>query len=129
MKPSKGNTASVIALEGMEFFSYHGCIKEERVIGTKFNVDLFLQTDTSKAEESDNLLDTVNYYDVYQLVKKEMDTRSDLLEHVCRRILNVLLAKYEAIQSATINIKKLNPPLGGKIESVSLTISETNGKD
>ena len=79
---------SIISIEGMEFFAYHGCFKEEQVIGTKFNIDLFLTVDTSKAEGSDELHDTVNYQEVYQLVKGEMQVTSKLLEHVGRRILN-----------------------------------------
>ncbi len=52
---------SIISIEGMEFFAYHGCFKEEQLIGTKFNIDLFMKVDTSKAELSDSLSDTVNY--------------------------------------------------------------------
>jgi len=77
---------AIISIEGMEFFAYHGCFKEEQVIGTKFNIDLFLTIDTSTAEASDNLHDTVNYQEVFQLVKGEMQVTSKLLEHVGRRI-------------------------------------------
>lgn len=124
LKPLRNNQTSVIALEGMEFFSYHGCLKEERVIGTKFLVDLYLHADTSLAEQSDLLKDTVDYCSVYECVKQQMDTRSDLLEHVGRRILNAILLLDPRIKSATIKIKKLNPPLGGKLESVSIRLTE-----
>ncbi len=113
---------AVISIEGMEFFAYHGCFKEEQIIGTKFNVDLFLKTDTSKAEETDNLYDTVNYLSVYQLVKSEMDTKSKLLEHVARRILKRIKIDFPAVTSVKIKIKKLNPPLGGKMDFVSVEI-------
>ncbi len=113
---------SVISIEGMEFFAYHGCFKEEQIIGTKFNVDLFIETDTSVAEESDNLHDTVNYLAVYQSVKEEMDTTSKLLEHVGRRILKRIRKDFPTIVHAKIKIKKLNPPLGGKMDFVSLEL-------
>ena len=113
---------SVISIEGMEFFAYHGCFKEEQIIGTKFNVDLFLETDTSVAEQSDNLTDTVNYLAVYQSVKDEMNTKSKLLEHVARRILNRVKQDFPSIVHARIKIKKLNPPLGGKMDFVSLEL-------
>ena len=64
---------SVISIEGMEFFAYHGCFKEEAIIGTKFRIDLFLRTDTRKAEVSDELHDTVNYQKVYAYIKEEID--------------------------------------------------------
>jgi len=113
---------SVISIEGMEFFAYHGCFKEEQIIGTKFRVDLFLETETSTAENSDNLYDTVNYLSVYQVVKAEMEIKSKLLEHVGRRILNRVLDEFPLIKNARIKIKKLNPPLGGKMDFVALEL-------
>ncbi len=113
---------STIAIEGMEFFAYHGCFKEERVIGTKFSIDLFLKVNTNEAEKSDKLEDTVNYQAVYQLVKKEMESKSNLLEHVGRRILESIREAFPQIDSAKIKIRKLNPPLGGKMDFVSLEL-------
>ena len=106
----------------MEFFAYHGCFKEEQVIGTKFSIDLFLEVDTSNAEKSDKLEDTVNYQAVYQLVNKEMDSKSNLLEHVGRRILDRISSSFPQIDSAKVKIRKLNPPLGGKMDFVSLEL-------
>ncbi|MCD4790611.1 MAG: dihydroneopterin aldolase [Bacteroidales bacterium] len=113
---------STIAIEGMEFHAFHGCLPEEQVIGNKFIVDLFIETDTSKAEESDNLKDTENYSEVYNLVKKEMEIKSKLLEHVGRRILNSLKTNLPQIEYARLKVSKMNPPLGGQVESVSLTL-------
>ncbi len=113
----------MIAIEGMEFFSYHGHFEEESIIGTKFLVDLYLETDTSKAELTDNLSETVNYLSVYQVVKTEMEKPSSLIEHVAKRILDSVKENFKAIDFAEIKLKKLNPPLGGKIESVSITIN------
>lgn len=113
---------SIISIEGMEFFAYHGCFKEEQVIGTKFRIDLFLEVDTSTAEKSDRLKDTVNYQSVFQLVKKEMETPSKLLEHVGRRILDRIKQEFTSVEHARIKIRKLNPPLGGKMDFVSLEL-------
>lgn len=114
---------SVISIEGMEFFAYHGCFKEEQVIGTKFSIDLFMEVDTSVAEQTDHLKDTVNYQSVFQLVKKEMVTPSKLLEHVGRRILDKIQQEFTTVSHARIKIRKLNPPLGGKMDFVSLELS------
>lgn len=113
---------AVISIEGMEFFAYHGCFKEEQVIGTKFRCDLFLEVDTTKAEQTDNLHDTVNYQEVYQLVKTEMKTKSKLLEHVGRRILDSIMKQFPQVKHARLKIRKLNPPLGGKMDFVSLEL-------
>lgn len=114
---------SIISIEGMEFFAYHGCFREEAIIGTKFNIDLFLEADTQKAEATDNLTDTINYQTVFLLVKEEMQTRSKLLEHVGRRILNRVKKEFPEIVHAKIKIRKLNPPLGGKMDFVSLELA------
>ncbi len=113
---------SVISIEGMEFFAYHGCFKEEAIIGTKFRIDLFLKTDTRKAEASDELQDTVNYQKVYEYVKSEMQTRSNLLEHVGRRILVRVKQEFPEVNYAQIKIRKLNPPLGGKMDFVAVEL-------
>ncbi len=113
---------SVISIEGMEFFAYHGCFKEEQVIGTKFRCDLFLEVDTTKAEQTDNLNDTVNYQEVYQVLKAEMVTKSKLLEHVGRRILERVREKFPQVSHARLKIRKLNPPLGGKMDFVSIEL-------
>jgi len=113
---------SIISIEGMEFFAYHGCFKEEQIIGTKFIVDLFIETETSLAEETDDLTKTINYQEVYSIVKKEMKIKSKLLENAGRRILSSLKYNFPQTKNITIKISKLNPPLGGKMKSVSLTI-------
>ena len=108
-----------ILLEGMEFFAFHGCFKEERIIGTKFIVDLKIETDTTISETSDHLRDTVDYVGLYQCVKKEMDEKSHLLEHVAKRILTAVHKDFPAIDSIKLKIAKINPPIGGKMQQVS----------
>ena len=114
---------AIISVEGMEFFAYHGCFAEEQIIGTKFLVDLFLEVNTGAAEQTDNLGDTVNYQAVYQVVKAEMEIKSKLLEHLARRILRRIQSEFPAVEGATIKVRKLNPPLGGKIDFVSIQLS------
>ncbi len=113
---------STISIEQMEFYAYHGCFKEEQIIGTRFLMDLYLETDTAKAEKTDDLSETVNYQEVYLLVKKEMEIKSKLLEHVGRRILDAVKDKFPEVTSAKLKISKMNPPLGGKMKNVSLTL-------
>jgi len=108
-----------IFLEGMEFFAYHGCFKEEQLIGTKFVVDLQVEADTSKAEDSDHLHDTVDYVGLYRAIKKEMEIKAYLLEHVAKRIVDSLKAGFPQLCSIDLKISKLNPPIGCKIKQVS----------
>jgi len=114
----------VIQIEGMEFYSFHGHYKEERIVGNKFLVDLTIETDMQKPSESDNLKDAVNYQQAYQIVRQEMEKKSHLLEHIAGRILDSLYSEMQGIKKATVRVSKLNPPMGGKISSVSVVISK-----
>jgi dihydroneopterin aldolase len=112
----------LITIEGMEFFAYHGCFKEEQVIGTRFMVDVYIETDTQAAEETDDLHKTVNYQAVYKCVKEEMAIRSKLLEHVGRRILDRISAEFPQVTDCRLKISKMNPPVGGKVQLVSVEL-------
>ena len=107
----------------MEFHSFHGCFPEEQHIGSRFLVDIYLESDTSEAENTDDLSKTINYQSVYTLVKHEMEVSSMIIENVGRRILNSVTKAFPEIQYAEVRLSKMNPPLGGKVESVSVAIS------
>ena len=113
---------AVITINDMRFYAHHGCFEQERTIGTHFRVDLSFTTDTSKAEVSDNIADTVSYLDVYQVVKAEMMKPSHLLEHVARRVGKRILADFPAVEKTLVKVSKLNPPLGGQMDSVSVEV-------
>jgi len=119
----------VITIEGMEFFAYHGCFKEEQIIGTRFIVDLFMETNTLEAEASDDLSQTVNYQVVYKLVAQEMTVKSNLLEHVARRILDHLVKEFPQVTLGRIKVSKMNPPIGGKVERVSVELMTVGRED
>jgi dihydroneopterin aldolase len=72
--------------------------------------------------KSDNLKDAVNYQRAYQLVKAEMEKKSYLLENIAGRILDALYLEMSGIKKATIKVSKMNPPMGGKIGSVSVVM-------
>ena len=117
---------SVIQIENMEFYAYHGHFREEQIVGNRFLVDLWIETDMSKPAKTDNLDDAVNYQVAYKLVRKEMEKKSNLLEHIAKRILDALFESLEGIEKAKVKISKMNPPVGGKIDSVSVSLGRTN---
>jgi len=112
-----------IQIENMEFYAYHGCFKEEQIVGNRFLVDLTIETDMNIPSKTDNINDALNYQSAYELVKQEMQKKSHLLEHIAGRILDVLYAKFNSIKKATVKVSKMNPPMGGKMERVSVTMS------
>ena len=110
----------LIQIENMEFYSFHGHFKEERIVGNKFLVNLTIETDMKAPAESDNLKDAVNYQRVYEIVKQQMEMKSHLLEHIAGRILDAIYSEMTGITKATVQVSKMNPPMGGKIGSVSV---------
>jgi 7,8-dihydroneopterin aldolase/epimerase/oxygenase len=113
----------LIEIENMEFYAFHGHYREEQLIGNRFLVNVHITTFTDKAARSDQLKDTLNYQLVYDTVKEEMMKKSHLLENVAGRILDQLYERFSTIGKATVKISKMNPPMGGNIEKVSVTLT------
>ena len=113
----------LIQIEGMEFYSFHGHYREEQIVGNKFLVDLTIETDMEAPMSSDNLKDAVNYQEAYRIVKQQMEKKSHLLEHIAGRIVDALYSEMEGIKKVTVRVSKMNPPMGGKIGSVSVVMS------
>jgi len=114
----------VIEVENMKVFAYHGCYKEEKIVGNNFRVWLRLEGDFSKAAETDNLHEAVDYQKAVGVVKYEMEITSDLLEHVAKRILDGLYEEFNNLNKATVKVSKLNPPVGEEVGSISVTLSQ-----
>lgn len=113
---------TTIAVEGMDFYAYHGCFKEETLIGTNFKVDIYLSVDTSLAEDQDDMAGTVNYVEVYERVKRQVMIPSKLIEHVAARIRDAVMADFPQVCRVKVKVAKLNPPIGEKIREVNVTL-------
>lgn len=106
---------SKVALEGMQFYAYHGFYEEERLIGGHFVVDVYVETNFVIAAQSDDLSGTVNYETIYFICRMEMKRPSNLIEHVAQRIHDKLSAVLTKSSAILVRISKLNPPLGGPV--------------
>ena len=111
-----------ITLQAMKFYAYHGVLEQERRVGNTFVVDLTLTAPLEKAVQSDQLEDTINYAEVYELTKQEMNIPSQLLEHVAGRICRALRHHFQQIEQIEIRVSKLNPPFGGDVHSASVLL-------
>jgi len=111
-----------ILLENMNFHAYHGCLEEEKVFGNDFLVSVEMKLDTGKAEISDKLEDTLNYQRVYDAVKDEMEKPSQLIEHIGRRLLDRIVRSFPKTEQVVVRLSKLNPPLGGDVEKVTIVL-------
>ena len=113
-----------VSLEGLEFHSYHGVYAHERSSGNKFEVDVIVETEFNDSAFHDDLTGTINYEDVYAVVKSEMEKPSKLLERVGHAIAEKILVRFPEAISVQLNIAKFNPPIGGVCRKASVTINK-----
>jgi dihydroneopterin aldolase len=114
----------LIRIEGMEFFAYHGCYEAEQIVGNRFLVDLIMESDITTPSQSDSIQDALNYHHAYNIVKEQMMIRSNLLEHIAKRIIDSLYENFPQLKKATVKVSKLHPPMGGQIRSVSVEFTK-----
>ena len=115
-----------IKINNIRVHAWHGCLPEESIIGSDYRVDLVVTTDLSKPSETDRLKDTVDYVLLNNIVKEEMSIKSKLLEHVAKRILDRIFAEAPAVKTTEISVSKINPPIGGDVESVTVVLFKEN---
>ncbi len=113
-----------ISVKDISCFSYHGCMKEESIVGSNYLIDITLITDFKEASANDDLTKTIDYVDVNAIVKQEMAIPSKLIEHAGQRIVNRCKTELMSVQLVQLEIKKLNPPINGNVGYVSITIEE-----
>ena len=94
------------------FYAFHGVMPQERRVGGWFTVTLRVGYDWSRAAETDDVADTLNYAELYQLVKNEMAVPSQLLEHVAGRIAKAVQTTFPAVTTIDLWVTKENPPMG-----------------
>jgi 7,8-dihydroneopterin aldolase/epimerase/oxygenase len=129
---------AIIALEGMEFFAFHGYYAEEQLLGNDFVLDLWVQADAEKAAETDELYEepedeegegsanTVNYETLYLLCQVEMKKPTKLLEALVERMADRIEEYFDDISGLLIRLRKLHPPLGGRVDSAAVIASRGN---
>lgn len=113
-----------IELSGMKFHAYHGVLPEERINGNEFIVDFSCSYDFSKAMRTDDIADTINYSDVYDVIAREMQQASNLLEHVAGRIVSALKSEFPEMRNLKVKVIKNNPPVNGCAASSGVIIEE-----
>ena len=113
----------IIELEDMRFWAYHGCLETERTEGNIFMVDFRGEIDLRKVLKTGELADTVNYGDIYDVVKKEMDSPTDLLETITGRIVKEIAAKFPEFVRFSVRVSKRRPPVDGPVAWSRVTLN------
>ena len=113
---------SYISLTDLRFHAYHGVLEQERMVGNDYIVDLRLEIDLSKAMATDNLSDTINYAEVYNRVKEEMQKPHQLLEKVVDAIGQCVFDNFKEVVAIDIKLTKLNPPFGADCRGAGVEV-------
>ena len=103
---------SSVFLRDVRFYAYHGVMEQERKVGGEFTVSVSVDTDLTAAVSHDDLATTLNYAALYEVVKREMQIASELLEHVAGRIGWAVLEQFPQVTAVSVRLTKLNPPMG-----------------
>ena len=105
-----------IVLTRMEFHALHGCYELERKVGNRFTVDLELTAELGHAATDDDVRKTVNYLTAYEVVEMQMR----ITQHTIERV----YATFPQVRHVKCTVSKLAPPLGGKLEKVSVVLEK-----
>lgn len=117
-----------IFLRQLRFHAFHGVLDQERRVGNDYVINVVAECDFAHAMQTDELEDTVNYAEIYRVVKEEMAIPSKLLEHVAGRIGERLFNEFPSLQSLDISIMKVNPPFGADCEGAGVEVHLMNYK-
>ena len=109
-----------IYLKNIKIYAYHGCMEEEKKIGSDYLVNLIVYADLSLSCKSDKLMDTVDYVALLNIVKNQMKIRANLLENVADRVVNKIITQFPTVKKAVVKIAKLNPPINGEVDEVAV---------
>lgn len=109
-----------IHLHNLKFYSFHGVHEEEKLLGNEYEVNADIQFHEEQAEIH-SLSQTINYADIFSIIKKRMDIPSPLLETIVMDIGKEIYEKYNYVRSINISLKKVHPPIEGLNGSVGVT--------
>lgn len=114
----------LIRLERMEFRALHGCYELERKVGNRFTVDLEIRAELGSVAAEDDVTQAVNYLTVYEVVRERMALTQHTIERVAANIIDALYAAFPQVRHVTCTVSKLAPPLGGKLDRVSVVLEK-----
>ncbi len=113
----------LLAIEGMQYYAYHGYYPEEQVIGCWYTVDVYVSADF-EAAHSDCLSDTFNYEQILALCAVSMQTPVQLVEHLAQKIWDGLTHLYPTATALKVRLSKHQPPLSGRVEKIFVEIDK-----
>ena len=113
-----------IYLKNVRCYSFHGCLKEEGVIGSDYLVNLWVKGALDKTPLNDKIEDAIDYVFLNKVIVEEMSIPSKLLETVAKRILDRVFKEDKRVRKIKVSVSKICPPINGDVESVAVKLSK-----
>ena len=113
-----------IKVHGIRTFSFHGCLEEEKIIGGNYFVNVEVDCNFKTAAKHDDLSKTIDYVAIKEIVVKQMSISSKLIESVAYNIVHEIKENFSIANNCRVEIKKINPPIDGDIDYVSVLVEE-----
>lgn len=111
-----------VEINGLRMYARHGVLPIERAVGNMFELDIRLVYPMDRAMSEDRLDGTLNYAEAVEVVRDVMGVPSSLLEHVARRLYEALTENFPNIESGSIRVAKITPPIPAELDSVAVKI-------
>ncbi|MBU8933832.1 MAG: dihydroneopterin aldolase [candidate division Zixibacteria bacterium] len=107
----------------MSFYGYHGVTAAEKETGRRYEVDCELEVDLSEPGQTDELVDTIDYSEVYALIKNTVEGSAfALLERLATSLATKVLDTFP-VYRVTLRVRKMTPPIAGEIKYVEAEIT------
>lgn len=117
-----------IRLRNATFYAYHGVLTNEQASGGKFEVDVDLFGDFSKASGTDHLKDAVDYEKVYSFIKElVIEKRFYLLESLGTKIADSIIKNFLLLNRVVVRVRKHTPQVGGVVDFVEFETEKVRG--
>ncbi|MBI2855995.1 MAG: dihydroneopterin aldolase [Chloroflexi bacterium] len=120
-----------VLLTGMVFYGHHGVRPQEKDLGQPFVVDLVLEADLKAPGASDRLEDTVDYSNVYRLVRDIITGPShNLLESLAEDVAQDILRTFPlAVNAVRVRVTKPHVAIeGALLEGAGVEIYRQRGE-
>ena len=114
---------NIIRIKSATFYAFHGVTGGEQDLGGKYEVDMAAHIDFKEATDNDLLEKTLNYEEVYNIIKDTVcECKFMLIETVCYNIVELLFEEFPYIERLQVNVRKYSPPLKGVVDFVEAEI-------
>src|SRR4051812_16888180 len=102
---------TVVSLEGLSFYAFHGVHPVERLVGGEYIVDIAMTLDYPKNGFKDDLNNTINYEEVYAAIAAIMKHPGNLIETIAEEIISTIFSTQPLAISIAVTVSKMQPAI------------------